>query len=431
MLITKSPAFKRAGIGGAVLLVAGTISTLLMATGPDGSAEPQTEKAWPVTVVRAQPRELHPMFATYGRIEARTQAKLRTDIQAEVEQVFVQEGQWAEEGELLIQIRADEIELRLREANAEAEKEAANLRATEVEYNMLKRSTDHFDEMYRVSQQTLKRQRELADRRMIPQALLDTALQQASRDTIEYQAHKRLLAHFPSKISQNKAALTVARARAERAQLDLEKTKLLAPFSGPVLSVAVGPGDRTNEGVVLVTMADAKSFEVRASIPDQYADRVRAALANNQSISANSTSSSTQALTQEPPLELMRIAHNVRPGQSGLDAWFRYPPGASNQVLGRVLNLTAILPSEPDLVALPGQAVYNSNRVYVVHNNRLQAAAVQRVGEIKLKSGDYQVLVRGEQLSGDSDIMTTALPKAITGLLVEPIRPAVAPISKA
>jgi len=356
-----------------------------------------------------------------------------------VEQVFVQEGQWAEEGELLIQIRADEIELRLREANAEAEKEAANLKATEVEYNMLKRSTDHFDEMYRVSQQTLKRQRELASRRMIPQALLDTALQQASRDTIEYQAHKRMLAHFPSRVAQNKAALTVAQARAERARLDLEKTKLLAPFSGPVLSVAVGPGDRTNESVVLVTMADAASFEVRASIPDQYADRVRAALANNQSIAANSVSSSvqestqgsTQAPTQEPPLELTRIAHNVRPGQSGLDAWFKYPPGASNQVLGRVLNLTAILPSEPNLVALPGQAVYNSNRVYVVQNNRLQAAAVQRVGEIKLESGDYQVLVRGDKLSNDSDIMTTALPKAITGLLVEPIRPAAAPISKA
>jgi multidrug efflux pump subunit AcrA (membrane-fusion protein) len=298
------------------------------------------------------------MFATYGRVEARTEAKLRTDIQAEVEQVFVQEGQWAEEGELLIQIRADEIELRLREANAEAEKEAANLRATEVEYNMLKQSTGHFNEMYRVSQQTLKRQRELAARRMIPQAMLDTALQQASRDTIEYQAHKRMLAHFPSKISQNKAALTVAQARAERAQLDLEKTKLLAPFSGPVLSVAVGPGDRTNESVVLVTMADAASFEVRASIPDQYADRVRAALANNQRIAANSAFSSAEVSTENstkvPALELTRIAHNVRPGQSGLDAWFQYPPGTSDQVLGRVLNLTAVLPSEPGLVALPG-----------------------------------------------------------------------------
>ena len=441
--LRRSPAVRRAGIGGAMLAAAASLGTLIMATGPDGSAEPQIEKAWPVTVMRANPSELHPMFATYGRVEARTEAKLRTDIQAEVERVFVQEGEWAEEGELLIQMRADEIELRLREANAEAEKEAANLRSTEVEYEMMQQSSKHIENMHRLSQQTLARQQELADRKMIPQALLDSALQQAGRDTLEYQNHKRLLANFPSRVAQNSAALEVALARAARAQLELDKTQLRAPFSGPVLSVAVGPGDRTNNAVVLMTMADASSFEVRAAIPDQYSERIRQALDAGKPISAEVVAGDSANSESPKQLLLSRIAHNVRPGQSGLDAWFRFQqpaPGTTPEgtmanantnpeslpALGRVLNLTTVLPSEPGLIALPGQAIYNNDRVYLVNNNRLQAATVQRIGEIRLAGGDVQVLVRGDKLNSDSDVMTTALPKAITGLLVEPIRSPIA-----
>jgi len=417
-----NPSIRRAGIGVGVLALAAALSGVIVATGPDGDAEPQTEKAWPVTVLHASPGELKPMFATYGRVEARTEAALRTNLQLEVEEVHVREGEWAEAGDLLIQFRSEEIALSLREANAEADRAAATLRSTEVEYKMLKQNTSHFEEMYRISRQKLDRQKELAERRMIPQALLDTATQQASRDTIEYQDHKAKLANFPSRIQQHKAALTVAIARAERAKLDLEKTQLRAPFTGPILRVAVGPGDRTNMTVELVTMADASSFEVRAAIPDQYADRVRQALIQQHPITA-------ELETAQSTLTLNRIAHNVRPGQSGLDAWFRLPASPtppepdSNLTLGRVINLTAVLPSEPNLVALPGQAVYNNNRVYLVHNNRLQAATVERVGEIRLASGAHQVLVRGDNLGSGSSVMTTALPKAITGLLVEPIQP--------
>lgn len=427
----KTSAVRRALLGGGVLLGAAALTTLIMATGPDGSPAEQTEKAWPVTVMRAAPSEMHPMFATYGRVEARTEAKLRTDIQAEVEKVYVQEGEWAREGELLIQLRAEEIELRLREANAEAEQEEAALSSTQIEYQMLRDTTDHYEQMYRISQQKFTRQQELAAKRMIPQALLDNAAQQASRDTIEFQNHKRALADFPSRIAQRKAAVTIARARAERAQLDLNKTKVIAPFTGPVLEVAVGPGDRTNATIALVTLADASTFEVRASIPNLYANRVRAALDNKQNISANVSNGLTAAdqTNQQTPLQLARIAHNVRPGQSGLDAWFSFPRARieAEQLpeLGRVINLNTLLPLEPGLVALPAQAIYENDRVYLVTNNRLQAATIERIGEFKADSGADQVLVRGANLAAGTDVMTTALPKAISGLLVDPIRPVI------
>jgi len=420
-------ALRRALLGAGVLLGAAAITALIMTTGPDGSPEEQTEKAWPVTVVNAAPSDMHPMFATYGRVEARTEAKLRTDIQAPVEQVYVQAGEWAREGDVLIQLRADEIQLRMQEAKAEAEQAQAALKSVRVEQRLMQNSSGHFEKMYRISQQKLARQQELAQKHMIPQALLDSAIQQASRDTIEYQNHQRTMADLPNQITQRKAALTIAQARAARAQLDLDKTKVLAPFTGPVLEVAVSPGDRTSAETILVTMADAASFEVRASIPNLYADRVRHALTNNHTITANvATDSHSSTSAPETQLHLSRVAHNVRRGQSGLDAWFRFPPAHVNAqrlpALGRVINLSALLPSEPGLVALPAQAIYENDRVYLVTNNRLQAISVERIGEFKSLTGVEQVLVRGDNLQTGATIMITTLPKAITGLLVEPIR---------
>lgn len=424
-------ALHRALLGGSVLLGAAVLTTVIMTTGPNGSPEEQTEKAWPVTVMRAAPSEKHPMFATYGRVEAGIEAKLRTDLQAPVEQVYVQEGEWVEAGELLIQLRADEIGLRLREANAEAKQAEAALKSAQVEQRLMQGTSSHFEKMYRISQQKLARQQELAEKRMIPQALLDTAVQQASRDTIEYQNHQRTIADFPNRIAQRKAAVTIAAARAARAQLDLDKTQVLAPFTGPVLNVAVSPGDRTNESIVLVTMADAASFEVRASIPNLYANRVRQALKTNHTITADITqaerhnAATKQGNESKLTLQLTRVAHNVRRGQSGLDAWFTFRGAQLDAqhlpTLGRVINLTALLPREPGVVALPAQAIYENDRVYLVNNNRLQAVSVERIGEFKARGGAEQVLVRGDNLGNGANVMTTALPKAITGLLVEPI----------
>jgi len=315
----------------------------------------------------------------------------------------------------------------VQEAKAEAEQAQAALKSVQVEHRLMQGSSSHFEKMYRVSQQKLARQQELAQKRMIPQALLDTAIQQASRDTIEYQNHQRTMADLPNRIAQRKAALTIAQARAARAQLDLDKTKVLAPFTGPVLDVAVSPGDRTSAATVLVTMADAASFEVRATVPNLYADRVRQALGDNHIITADITQASNRNDSSPAlQLQLARVAHNVRRGQSGLDAWFSFPPALLDAqrlpALGRVINLQALLPSEPGLVALPAQALYENDRVYLVNNNRLQATTVERIGEFKSLTGVDQVLVRGDNLGTGANIMTTALPKAITGLLVEPIR---------
>lgn len=69
------------------------------------------------------------------------------------------------------------------------------------------------------------------------------------------------------------------------------------------------------------------------------------------------------------------------------------------------------------LLALPVQSIYENDRIYEVRENR-RAIAIERVGEYQTESGEYRILVRSHELNAGQKIITTQLPKAISGLLV-------------
>jgi len=67
------------------------------------------------------------------------------------------------------------------------------------------------------------------------------------------------------------------------------------------------------------------------------------------------------------------------------------------------------------------QSIYENDRVYQVVDDRLQALTVERVGDHATDAGEYRILVRGEGLRPGARIITTQLPKAISGLRVQPV----------
>jgi hypothetical protein len=117
-------------------------------------------------------------------------------------------------------------------------------------------------------------------------------------------------------------------------------------------------------------------------------------------------------------LPLVRLSAETSNSQGGIDAFFTLPKNASLEV-GRNVQLTLALPVEQQVVAIPALALYGQNRVYRVVENRLQAVLVERLGEIRNSEGQPLTLIRGNDLNDDDQLITTQLPNAITGLLVE------------
>jgi multidrug efflux pump subunit AcrA (membrane-fusion protein) len=405
---------RRAAIGAGIIAVAALMSASIFATGPEPQPETRTEKAWPVSTLAIDPARLSPSFSAHGRIEASNLAHLRTDLSAQVREVHVKEGEWVDQGQLLISLDDRETRLDLAQQQATVAELEATLRSIEIEAQQLEQSTAHYVSMQKIAQQKLERHQNLMSQRLISQALLDEVTGQANKVEIEYQTHQRRLADFPNRLAAQQAKLDRALASLADARLDVEKSQVLAPFSGPVLNVHVAPGDRSTLGTALLDIADASTFELRVQIPDEYGNRFFEHLSTASGIEAQSASG-----TRMP---LLRFSSQVREGQSGLDGFFglTVESGAPTTALGRMVAVTVTLPEEADVVALPIQSLYENDRIYAVEDFRLEAIRIERVGELLTEQGEYRVLVRSPNLRTGQKIITTQLPRAISGLLVEP-----------
>ena len=394
----------------AILGAAVLTSASIFATGPSASPAAHVEKAWPVSVTQAQPQTLQPSFSAFGRFESNRTATLRTDLIARITQVHVKEGDWAETGELLVKLDDRETKLRLLERQAELRQQQANLASMQTKLDLEKESAEHFESKYTVAKSKLKRHEGMMARRLISKSLLDEVIAQTGQASIDYRNHVRELADLPLQILAHEAGVAKAQALLAQAQLDLEKTEIRAPFSGPVLTVSAAPGDHSNLSTALVEMADANSFEVRVQIPDNHAAQ----------FSGNNDLRSIKATTDiGVQLILTRVSSHVRVGQTGMDAFFELIPSNKMPILGQVFSLSVELPAQQNLIAVPAQSIYENNRIYAVSNDRLVGHDIERVGELETAEHGYQILIRTAEIQPGDAIITTQLPRAITGLLVE------------
>lgn len=69
-------------------------------------------------------------------------------------------------------------------------------------------------------------------------------------------------------VAEAEAAVESARAQVERAERDLERTKVTAPFAGRIRSKAVDIGQFVNRGAVLASAYSVDVAEVRLPVPD-------------------------------------------------------------------------------------------------------------------------------------------------------------------
>lgn len=410
-------------VGIAFIAAALLASVSIFATGPTAEPTLRSEKAWPVSVVEVTPAPMQPTFTTYGRIESSNVTHLRTDLNAEVASVHVREGDWVAAGTTLITLNDRELQLDLLEQRAELAQLMAALESTRIEREMVTESTEHYRSMREVAQNKLERHEDLMAKRLISQGLLDEVTALANKANIDYQTHMRALADFPNRLAAQQAAVDRARAQVSQVELDIEKTIVSAPFAGPILGVFVAPGDRSNIGATLADIADAGAFEVRVQIPERFGSRLHTNLTRMQPVTATTA--------EGVELTLTRLSGQVKRGQSGQDAFFELEvsEGTPHTALGRLLELSITLPEEDGVIALPVQSIYENDRIYAVRGAgdgesagelRLEAITIERVGEVQSDDGQHRILVRSPSIQSGQRIITTQLPRAISGLLVEP-----------
>jgi len=196
-------------------VLAGCVLGWAAACGQGDAAAPETtgppEVA--VEVVTLAPEVLRDEVAFVGQLEAAGSVMVRAETEGVIEAIRFEEGAAVEEGQILFELRNGEQEARLRLAEADLAKVAAEYRRT----------------------------KRLADRNA------------ASAAALERQAAER----------------QIARAAVDLARVQLEKTFVRAPFAGHTGEHKVYVGDRVDETRNLVRLDDISRVQLFFSLPEQ------------------------------------------------------------------------------------------------------------------------------------------------------------------
>ncbi len=423
--LTRTPARKRAATAVAVL-AAGTLgSVLIIATATSAPPEPIVEKAWPVSVTTVRATRLSPQLTAYGRVESASVARLRTAIDAPVARTLVREGDQVAAGQLLIQLEPRMFELALIERQAELVRAESALQSSRNDAASAKRNLERHRVLAGIARDKLRRFESLFAKGMVPVTLLDEVRDSTNQRDITLNEQETATLNYPNTLAEQSAEVTRARALRDRARLDLLETQVRAPFAGPVLAVHVAPGDRST-APVLMEVADAGGLEVRAAIADRHIAALRRGLDSPTPVMAQ-----TQIDGRAVALQLRRIGQGVRTGQGSVDAFFSLAgtDAAHTPAIGSVLDIRISLPAIDQVIALPSTALYDNRRVYGINTQpsgefRLQAFDIERVGDQLGPHGELLAVVRAPALPVGTQVLTTQLQRAISGLLVLPIQPA-------
>jgi len=223
-------------IGAGALLAAAAATAMVIYTGGDELQEVQTASVERQKIVQK-------VNAT-GRIQPKNQVKISADVSAKITRLGVEEGDWVEEGQFLVELDRERYlaEVESAEANVRSAQSIAKL----VRENTIKTSKE-FD-----------RSSELVNRGLESQAVLDT--QQAAYQ-VEIARHESSL----DEVEKAKAIL-------KQAEDALSKTTIYAPMAGTISDLRkeqgeIAIGSQFQEDVILV-VSDLTEMEAQVNVDE-------------------------------------------------------------------------------------------------------------------------------------------------------------------
>jgi len=378
---------RRALVPLGILALGALLSAVVITTRPQVVEQSVETLAPLVRVAKVAPRSLILKVRGHGTVVPRSESELVPQVSGEVVWVSpaLAAGGFFDAGEPLLRIDPTDYELAL---------EAAAAAAARAESEVVK------------SRKELERQRRLAESEAASEARIDE-VENAFRGA--------------------EAGLREARARRQRAERDLARTELHAPYTGRVREENVDVGQFASRGAPLAKLYAVDFAEVRVPIPDRELAYLDLPLAYRDGETSTSGGPRVELRADFAGTEhrwtgqLVRTEGEIDPRSRTVTVVARVeepyarsgngarPPLAVGlfvdvEIEGRVLQ---------SAVVLPRLALHEGNHVYVVDDdNRLRSRAVEVLRE------DRDGVVITEGLAAGERVNLSPLRGAVDGMVV-------------
>ncbi len=260
-----------------ILLVVGVIWLLpLFSSTLEVTSSSEDRMETVVTVAIAQTRNLERVLIFHGDLVARAQIHIIPRVPGRIETVHVQVGDKVNQGDILVQLEAEELILQKRQAGAALALAQANLDRTlagarpeevvqalaaleqaQASYDNMKQTHDRAALLYEQGVMSGNDWDGVKAQWTVAQAQLKTA--QKSVELVQQGARAEDLAAARASVTQAQAAYDLA-------SLTARHTKITAPISGLVSRVNADVGAMASAGAPVVTVVDSSLVRLHTQV---------------------------------------------------------------------------------------------------------------------------------------------------------------------
>lgn len=361
------------------------LAAVIIVTGPELEQQPPPFNAPLVRTWQATAETVQMTSITHGTVVPRTESDLIPEVSGRVTSISASmvSGGFFKKGDVLIEIDPLDYEVALEQARAglaSAHSELTNARKAHT------------------------RQQDLAKKQSTSESQQDDAL---------------------NRLRVAQASLREKRARLTRAERDLDRTRVTAPYDGRVRSERVDVGQFVNRGSPIASLYATDFAEVRLPIHDEELAYLQLPLAGQKSIkyprvilrarfAGNDHVWEGTVVRTEGELDPQtRMINVIAQVEAPYESTQNRPPLAVGlfveaEILGKVVQ---------NVYIVPRSALQENNQVYIINdNNNLEF----RVVDILRTVGEY-VYIRGGFEVGETICLST-VNNAIQGMTVRPVR---------
>ncbi|MGQ9474370.1 MAG: efflux RND transporter periplasmic adaptor subunit, partial [Candidatus Caldatribacteriaceae bacterium] len=225
-----------------------------------------------------EPRDYLETLLAAGRVEFSRMAELSLSSSGIIQAVFVEEGEWVREGDLLVSL--DDVWEKNQLQLIQEELELAEIKLRQIveyelpvvfeEYHQAKINTEYFWREYQRAQ-ILSRSGSISE-----DELQNARKQWETNLSKEKSTLKRIESLRENGVSYLEAQknLEVAKLRYKQAEIELRKRLLIAPFDGMVISVNKNSGEFVQPGETVMILGK-NPFQVIAKVDEREYPRVK------------------------------------------------------------------------------------------------------------------------------------------------------------
>jgi membrane fusion protein, multidrug efflux system len=417
-------------IAGALLLLAAT--GLGACSNEKAQAKaPAVREGVPVTIDTAVSKSVPVQLRAVGSVQAYASVTLKSQLDAEVAQIHIAEGQAVKKGDLLFTLDRRPWEAALRQIEANLGRDTAQLQQAEAavaqtmaaekqaEANLARDAAQLENALSQA-----RRYKGLIDEGAISKELYDQVYTNATALQATIEADKAAIANARASIraaqatvENIKAVIKADQAAVENARVQLGYTTIRAPMDARAgnLLVRVGSAVKARDDTAqMLVLNQIQPIYASFSVPEQYLQDIKKFLAAG----TLRVQASPRGQDDSPAVgELSFVNNTVDPGTGMIQLKATFPNREGTMWPGQFVNVMLTLTVEPDRVVIPSQAVQTGQQGQYVYVLRPDSTVESRPVTAGRKIGGEVVIEKG--VSPGDKVVTDGHLRLVSGTRVQ------------